>query len=379
MILEYIFWIFVGLIVYTLFLYPLLTLVLAVIINREVDKNDYIPVVSFIIAAYNEEECIADKIEQTLSLDYPADRLEIIVASDGSSDKTDEIVKSYADRGVKLCRVEGRKGKTHALNETVKTAIGEILVFSDATGKYNKQAVREMVANFHDPRIGCVAGRVAYNYGADATSEGFKGYQKCAVAIRRAETRFGSQTSVSGSIHAIRKKLYRTCPVAFSLDVIDAVHSVVQNHRVVYENNAVSLEESRQSMGEEFRARVRISVRAQSMIVYILRELILHRKWGYVFQMVSHKILRWMLWCWLIVAFCSNVLVLDQSSLYYWLFGFQCLLYTTALIGMLLGQMGLRIRGISSITLFFMANVAMACGALKAWGGKTMASWEPIR
>ncbi|UCD28283.1 MAG: glycosyltransferase family 2 protein, partial [Planctomycetota bacterium] len=264
--LETIFWIAAGLVVYTLVGYPLLTLILAIIVRKRVDKKSITPKVSFIIAAYNEEKVIAEKIHQTLKLDYPAEQLEIIVASDGSTDRTDEIVRSFADHGVKLYRAEGRKGKTNAQNGAVSVANGDIVIFSDSTGIYNRRAIHELVDNFNDPTIGCVTGRVAYSYGKDAASTGFKGYQKIAVAIRRAESSFGSQTSASGSIHAIRRQLYIPAKPAFSLDVIDPVHTTIQGYRTVYENQAVSLEESRTSLKDEFRSRVRISVRGIPLI-----------------------------------------------------------------------------------------------------------------
>ena len=363
--------------IYTLFVYPLIALILAAIVRKKVAKKSIVPTVSFIIAAYNEENSIAEKIEQTLNLDYPKDKLEVIVASDGSTDRTDEIVRSFADRGVKLNRVEGRKGKDNALNETAELATGEILIFSDATGIYNKQAIRELAANFSDPTVGCVTGRVAYRYGGDANSRGFRAYQRTAVAIRKAEMHFGSQTSVSGSIHAVRRSIFR--PATMSPDVTDALSSVIQGYRVVYESNAVSLEESRYSLKNEFRCRLRMGVRATSVIFYILAQLCRHRKFGYAAQMISHKILRWWLWCWLLVAFVTNLLLAPSSSFYMTLAVVQTLFYLTGLVGLLLAGLGLSVPVLSSIVFFVVGNVAMGVGAVKCLAGKRMGAWEPVR
>jgi cellulose synthase/poly-beta-1,6-N-acetylglucosamine synthase-like glycosyltransferase len=379
MIIEVTFWVCSFLILYVLIGYPILSLVLASIVRKKVDKKEIFPTVSFIIAAYNEEKDIACKLDQTLELDYPQDKLEIIVSSDGSTDNTDEIVKTYADKGVILNRVEGRRGKTHALNETVKKATGEILIFSDATGIYNKDAIKELVFNFNDAMVGCVAGRVTYCYGSDVTSSGFKGYQKIAVAIRQAESRFGSQTSVSGSIHALRRGLFMPSPTHLSPDVLDAIHTVVQGYRVVYENNATSQEESRTRLKDEFRARVRMGVRGLPVIPHILGLVFRHRKFGYAFQLISHKILRWTLWLWMLLTLISNVFLLGQNNLYNMMAILHGLFYLLALLGIIIGLKGRKVPGLSTLALFVLGTTAIGIGAFKAMGGKKMGAWEPGR
>lgn len=379
-VLEIVFWSSIGVIAYTLFGYPLLTLVLAAVVRKRVVKRPCTPKVSFVIAAYNEERAIAEKIEQTLSLDYPSDHLEIIVASDGSTDRTDEIVRSFEDRQIKLYRCEGRRGKAHTLNETVlNAASGEVIVFSDATGVFNRDAVRELAANFADPHVGCVTGRVAYRYGGDMASSGFKGYQRIAVAIRRAESAFGSQTSVSGSIHAIRRELYRPVESHLSHDVIDAVHTVEQGYRVVYENDAVSVEASRSRMRDEFRCRVRMAVRAAPMVPYVLGRLLRRGRIGYALQMISHKFMRWYLWVFLLAALVSNLTLVGQSKWYSILCGVQGLMYLAAVGGLLANRVGIRLSPVATLSMFVLGNTAMCVGAAKALLGKRMPTWEPVR
>jgi cellulose synthase/poly-beta-1,6-N-acetylglucosamine synthase-like glycosyltransferase len=378
-VIEIVFWTALALAFYAVAGYPVLSLILAALIGKKVDKKAVFPTISFIIAAYNEEKDIAGKLDQTLELDYPKDKLQIIVASDGSTDRTDEIVKSYAEKGVILNRVEGRKGKTHALNETVKKATGEILIFSDATGIYNKEAVKELIANFNDPSVGCAAGRVTYGYGRDANSAGFKRYQKIAVAIRQAESRFGSQTSVSGSIHALRRTLFVPSPIHLSPDVLDAVHTVIQGYRVVYENNATSREESRTQMKDEFRARVRMGVRGLPVIPHILGLVLKHHQYGYAFQLISHKILRWTLWLWLLIAMTTNPLLIDQGMLYAAIAVFQTIFYSLAVLGIIIGWRGKKVPGLSTLALFVMGNAALGFGMIKSLCGKKMGAWEPAR
>ena len=378
---ELLFWSSLAWIAYTLIVYPGLAVLLGVVASRlrPVRKGPVTPRVSVLISAYNEEAAIERKVRQTLALDYPAGLLEVIVASDGSTDRTDEIVQGLDDPRVTLYRAEGRLGKTAALNGAVTKATGEILIFSDATGEFNPGAIRALVSNFADDRVGCVAGRVAYRYGDDATSAGFSGYQRVAVAVRRAENGFGDQTSVSGSIHAVRRELFRPGRPGFSMDVIDALHTVVQGRRVVYEYDAVSLEDSRTRAQDEFRARVRISVRNASMAPYIVRELIGSRKLRYAFQMVSHKFMRWWLWLPLLVAFASNLALAGQSRGYLLLAALQVAFYGCAAAGLLLAPRGVAGRVAALAGFFLMGNAAMCVGTLRGLAGAQKPAWEPVR
>src|SRR5262249_4772967 len=149
---EVAFWTSLGVVTYALIIYPLIAGLLAIGFRLPATRSfDFMPHVSFLIAAYNEAAVIRTKIEQTLALDYPPDLREIIVASDGSTDGTDEIVRSFADRGVRLYRSSARLGKTHAVNGAVATAKGDIIIFSDATGVFGANAIRELVSHFSDP------------------------------------------------------------------------------------------------------------------------------------------------------------------------------------------------------------------------------------
>ncbi len=374
-----VFWVAAGLIAYSLVGYPLLTLLLAAVIRKNPNKGPITPKVSYIIAAYNEEKAIEEKLRKTLELDYPKELLEIIVASDGSTDRTDEIVRSFAEQGVKLHRSSGRMGKTATVNGAVLEATGDVVVFSDATGIYNKESLRELVANFNDPTVGCVAGRVAYRYTTDATSKGFKAYQRLVVGMRRAESLYGSQTSVSGSIHAIRRELYRPADPAFTTDLSDAVNTVAQGYRVIYEDRAASVEESRARGLDEFHARVRISIRAMTMLPYIVGQLVRNRRFGYLFQMFSHKFLRWWLWLLLIIVFVTNALLIRHSPMYVIPAIAQGLLYVSAAVGFLADRWGLRIPFVGQPYFFVLGNAAMCIGALKCLAGKRVPTWQPVR
>lgn len=374
-----IFWVSLGLIIYTLIGYPLIVLFWGLTYHKTIDKKPIVPSVSFIIAAYNEELVIEQKINQTLALDYPRDKLEIIVASDGSTDRTDEIVRKFQKQGVKLFRSEHQSGKTITLNGAVATAKGDIVIFSDATGFYNNEAIRELVANFNDLAIGCVTGRVVYSYGTDTVSKGFKFYQQLAVTIRRAESLFGSQTSASGSIHAIRRNLYIPGAPAFTPDLYNPVHAVIQGYRVIYENSAISLEESRNKMQDEFTARVRNSTLSYSMIPYIFRLLLKHRKFLYTFQMLSHKVMRWFLWLPMSVVLIINMFLIAQSPLYLIFACIQCFVYGIGLVGFAAEKLKIHVPKVAPITFFILGNIATAFGAFRCLTGNRITKWQTIR
>jgi len=379
---EIAFWIAAVWIAYVLVLYPGLTVVVGSMLQRvrKPIRGDETPRISFLISAYNEEKVIAHKLRLTLELDYPPDRIEVIVVSDACTDRTDEIVKELGDPRVRLHRVEGRVGKTAALNSAALTATGELLVFSDATGQYSHNALRALAARFADPSVGCVSGRVVYRYGHDVTSQGFRGYQKVAVAVRQAENSFGDQTSVSGSIHAVRRELFRPSAPAFSPDVLDAVHTVVHGRRVVYEAEAVSLEDSRSSSSQEFKARVRISVQNNAMAPYIARELVRSRRFFYLFQMVSHKLMRWWLWLPLSSALVSSLALATESAAFRAVAAAQLAFYAVAVAGLAREWSSRRFGAIAAVASFFvMGNVAMCVGTIQGLLGAERAAWEPQR
>ena len=195
LVLQIAFWVLVFCPIYSMVLYPLLMQLLSRVYRRRFKREPITPKVTQIIAAYNEEQALARKLENSLSLDYPKDCLEIIVASDGSTDRTDEIARSFADHGVKLVRVEGGEGKSAVLNEAVRQATGEIVAFSDATGLWDRDSVRAMAAHYADPRVGCVYGWVSYDYDDSMAAKGFSTYQRFVMALRRAEAAFATRSN----------------------------------------------------------------------------------------------------------------------------------------------------------------------------------------
>jgi cellulose synthase/poly-beta-1,6-N-acetylglucosamine synthase-like glycosyltransferase len=377
--LEIALWLLIAAAAYAVAGYPLLVLAFSKFWRNEYARRPITPPVSLIIAAFNEENSIAAKIENALETDYPREKLEILVASDASTDRTDEIVRGYASRGVKLFRAEGNLGKSAMLSQAIEQTRGEIVALSDATGMWTRDAVRRLVSHFADPRVGCVSGRVAYEYGGGAAAEGFGVYQRFVTALRRAEASFGAGFNAPGSIHAIRKAVYLPCPAALSMDVADPFHMAVQGLRTTYEDQAISWEKARTTVADEFRARLRIAVRSWSFLFYALRRLPVLRSPMYCFQLVSHKFLRYTLGPSLVLIFALSAALFSQHAIYRVLLVGQMAYWLATAAAYAASRNGRRIPGLSGLLFFNSANIAYMRGLLLYVMGRRVARWNPAR
>jgi cellulose synthase/poly-beta-1,6-N-acetylglucosamine synthase-like glycosyltransferase len=377
--LEIAFWALIGSAVYGLFVYPLLTLVISRFWQRRFLRQPIQPPVSLIISAFNEEAAIGSKLENSIALDYPKDRLEILVASDGSTDRTDDIVRGFAERGIRLLRCEGGMGKSAVLNLAAGAASGEILVFSDATGIWHRDAVANLVSHFADTRVGCVSGRVGYRYDTSPASRGFGVYQRYVLALRRAEAAFGSGFNASGSIHAVRRSVFRPGPPDTFMDMVDPLHAAMQGFRTTFAEDAISMEESRGRVADEFHARLRIALRSWRFFAYALPRLPIFRSPAYCVQVISHKFLRWLVGPSLPVILLLNVALLGHRPMYRFLLLGQVLYYGLTLLGLLLGRRGSRLPGLAALVFFNATNVAYLTSFLRYLRGERMRRWVPSR
>ena len=206
---EVMFWLSVAALVYTYAGYPLLLFLVSTLRPLTVLRGDYQPTLSFIITAYNEERDLAAKLDNTLALDYPRELIEVIVASDCSIDRTDDIVRKYGGQGVRLIRQPERLGKTTAQNAAVEQAHGEIILFSDATSHYKKDVVRKLMPSFADQTVGCVAGRLIYVDPSDSrVGRGARSYWSYETFLKRHESRACSLIGASGCLYAVRRSAY---------------------------------------------------------------------------------------------------------------------------------------------------------------------------
>ncbi len=292
------FWLSLVLLIYIYFGYPLFVALLATS-PRLVKKNpEHLPSVSIMIAAYNEAADIEATILNKLALDYPSDKLEILVVSDESEDGTDAIVERLADNSnysIRLVRQVPRQGKTSGLNMLVPEATGEILAFSDANSHWDTLALRKLTSNFADPEIGYVSGKMVYvNDDGSLVGDGCSAYMKYENWLREKETRIGSIVGVDGGIDAMRKSLYQPLRADQLPDFVQPLKVVEQGKRVVYEPEALLKEEALDDGASEFSMRVRVTLRAL-WALKDMSQLMSPVDFGlFAFQMISHKLLRYL-------------------------------------------------------------------------------------
>lgn len=377
---ELVLFISVAIVVYTYVGYPLVAYVLSRARPRPVRTATIAPRVSVIIAAYNEERDIAAKLENTLALDYEPEKLEIVVASDCSSDRTDDIVREYAARGVRLCRQSKRLGKTAAQNAAAAEARGEVLLFSDATTVYEQDALRKLVRNFADPTVGCATGHVVYvDRAATAVGRGARSYWGYEQFLKHCESRFNSLVGVHGCQYAVRRSAYRDLAHDMSSDFVIASEIHLQGLRSVYEPEAVSLEDTNVRVRDEFRSRVRMIEQTMSALYRYRRVLDPVRHGLYAFEMISHKVLRYVVPLCLVVAFAASALLASASPAYAVVFAAQAALYTAALGGWVAERAGLRLGPLAIPYYFVIANAASIVALAKFLRGEKHVVWEPIR
>lgn len=369
---------------YVYFGYPLLLGAVSFFHRRRAAFDEtYEPSVSVIIAAYDEESVIGEKIENSLRLEYPRDRSEIIVFSDASTDRTGEIVKGYADQGIKLLRIEGRKGKTHCQNEAVKIASGEIMVFSDANSMYEPDAIRKLVRRFADERVGCVSGELRYRGGGDAV-EGERIYWQYDQIIKQSESKLSSLVTTNGAIYAVRKSLYEPLLADVISDLVEPLKIVHKGYRVVYEPEAVAWETTAGDSKREFQRRVRIVARSVHSFLRdrsLLGLLNPVKHGAFSIQLWSHKVLRWFSGFFLLWIFVLNIPLLSQGPIYWATMTGQAAFYLLALWGLwseaVLKQQAPRSPHIAYY--FCLSCCAMLKGVYNGLRGRTLTTWQPGR
>lgn len=365
---------------YTYAGYPLLLAVASTLRPKRVRRDKFEPTVTIIITAYNEERALAAKLENTLALDYPRELLEIIVASDCSNDRTDEIVREFSAQGVRLCRQPERLGKTAAQNAAVEKARGEIIIFSDATSHYQPNVIATMMPNFADAAVGCVAGRLVYVDPADSrVGRGARSYWSYETFLKKHESRAGSLIGASGCLYAVRKSAYVPLYHEACSDFIIATKMVEQRLRAIYEPDAVCTEETNRRSDAEMKMRVRVIAQTFTDLWRHRAMLNPFRSGFYAVQLLSHKVMRYLVPFFLIALFAASAILAPASFAYRVLFAAQLFGYACALFAWLLEKVGIRSRLLALPQYFVLANVASLIACYQFIRGERYASWEPIR
>jgi cellulose synthase/poly-beta-1,6-N-acetylglucosamine synthase-like glycosyltransferase len=377
---EFLFWTACMTLVYVYALFPALIRLLASRFGTVVSEADLPLAVSIIVTAYNEEKGILAKLENLLALDYPSDLVNIIVASDASSDTTDQLVRNYGSDRVQLLRVEGRKGKTNCQNAAAAIAHGEILVFTDATTRLDALALRSLTRCFYAGDVGCVAGRLLYvSPTENATGRGGEAYWDYEIKLRMAESAFGSLVGVSGCLYAVRRTAYRPINPSLISDFVISMKMREQSLRTVLAANAICYEDTLTRGAHELSMRVRVAIRSINALVCERRFLNPWRYGLFAWQLWSHKLLRYaspFLW---IIALGTNVALAPNHPFYAGLLVCQSALILAGLMGLALQSRVEKLGMLSKPYYFLLTNLASFIAALRYARGERMVTWKPVR
>ncbi len=376
---EFLFW-FCSLVIFYIYIgYPLLLRVLPKLATTYTGAESTNQTkITVLIPAFNESSVIESTIRNKLEQNYPAELIQIIVISDESEDGTDDIVNalSLQDQRVQLLRQSPRQGKTSGLNLAMPHAAGDIIIFSDANSHYHTDAIKNLVDCFNDPDVGYATGKMVYvSSEGSIVGDGCSAYMKYENHMRALETQISSVVGVDGGIDAIRKELYQPMNADQLPDFVLPLKVVTQGKRVVYCEKALLNEESLSSSQTEFRMRVRVSLRAYWAMLD-MKHLFNPFQYGiFSLQLLSHKLLRYLAFIPLLLAFISNGLITGEGFFYSYSFVLQILFYGAATYVAL--NEGTQNRWLGFAHYFCLINIASAMAFIKFIKGEKIVLWKP--
>jgi len=388
----FIFWFSIAAIIYAYFGYPLALYGLSLLRKRPVQRDEHhLPSLSLIITVHNEQERVQRKIDNTLNLDYPWDRLEVIFASDASTDRTEEIITSYPQ--FKLVRSPARKGKEFAQKCAVDAAQGEILVFSDVATMLDRGGLRSMAANFADPSVGCVSSEDRFvDEQGQVSGEG--AYVRYEMFLRRLESRVCSVVGLSGSFFAARKEVCAHWAVDLQSDFNTLLNAVKMGLRGVSDPQTLGYYTNIADENKEFSRKVRTVLRGLSVLMRNLPVLNVSRYGLFAWELFSHKLCRWLVPFFLLLAFVANLFLVGESGLYLMLLVAQIFFYALAIfhtriqakmdqwLTKILGNATLRSKFSSLLKIpyyFFIVNAAILMAWIKYLKGERAVFWNPSK
>lgn len=375
---EFSFWLIAALIVYTYIGYPLLIRIVASF-YKEPDYPDLIdyPAISFILSAFNEEAVIEDKIRNCLEIDYPENKIEILVGSDGSTDRTNDILENINDQRVRTYLYTGRHGKSWVINNLVKDSTGDILIFSDANIIFSRNAVKKLVEPFQDELAGGVCGNLVMVSGnSDEIKTAEQSYWSLESRLKKMESRIKTTFGATGAIYAIRKSLFRELPIETPVvdDFIIPVFVMMQRYRVIYREQALAFEEITDDLFLEFKRRIRIGARNLNGIRFYSS--LLWPTSGFIsLGLWSHKILRWFVPFMLLAVFLLTIM-LSNNPFYMKILYVEGGFLLSAALGMILSFLNIRIKLLNYLAYLVTLNLALFLGFFKFIFGTQKPYWE---
>lgn len=362
---KIIFWSSLILIAYTYLIYPVLIYILSQFYKKPTRGKYLFPKVSVIISAYNEEVNIGNKIKTLLSLEYPENNIEFLIGSDGSTDKTDEIIKRYAR--IKFFRQENRQGKPNMLNLLVSKSGGDIIVFTDARQRLDSKAIQEIVKYFEDTKVGSVSGELHYEWEeGNKTASGLGLYWKYEKFIRKSESRMGSMLGATGALYAIKRNLFPKLPANLILDDVYIPMKIVeQGYRAVFDKRAKVYDKIFVDTSAEFLRKTR-TLAGNYQLFFYLRGLFNPFKGKIAWQFLSHKFLRLIVPFLLILLFISSI----KLPVFFWL---QIIFYILACLGIIFKKEN---KLFDVPHMFCIMNIAAIVGLYQILFNKIDSKWQ---
>ena len=377
---EYILFLSLFCSAYSYFVYPLILLLFQNNNHYNLDsehEDQNRPFLSLIITAYNEEKNIEQKILNTLEANYDPETMEIIVASDGSTDKTNELVSKYCDRGVSLLNVIDRKGKENAQLHAINQAKGEILIFSDVSTQVEPNALNRIASIFKNPNIGAVSSEDRFiTSSGEIAGEG--AYVKYEMWLRSLESKANSLVGLSGSFFACRKSVCKDWNISVPSDFNTAINCIKYKLIAITDPELLGYYPNIKDETKEYSRKVRTVLRGMAALSHNI-SLLNPIKYGFfAFQIFSHKLMRWLVPLFMLITLLSNIFLLGQHEMYDLLFLGQIGFYLLACIGYLSKKLRNNIV-IKLIYFFVQVNLATAQAILMFLGGKRITKWEPSK
>ena len=358
--------------------YPLCLVLIGYYTKKYQTDESFCPLISIIIPVYNEEKIIAQKIENSLLLEYPKGKLEIVVASDGSDDNTKRIVESYAGRGITFFEFQ-RAGKLATINRVVPKTSGEILVFTDANAMFVRDALRKMTRHFINDDVGVVTGIEKITASENYISKNEQSYWNYETRLKTLESEIYSTIGANGPIYAIRRELFPSIPSHLNLcdDMTISLSVIQRKKRIILEPEAIALENASLTLREEWYRKIRISTRAWQALLY-------HKKLLNPFispvalPLIFHKVFRWLTLLFMVFLLIGNLFV--SGSFYTYFLGVQIILHSISAIGIIFLWDGIKMPSvITFLSYFLFTNAAQVVGFYNSIFGKGKPHWQPIR
>lgn len=366
-------------------LYPLVIRLAALVVRYRSSGQKSSPSVSIVISAYNEENNIRDRVHNLLAQEYDLSKIEILIGSDCSGDATNAILQELQEQypgQVRVFLFDKRRGKAAVVNDLVEQTRHDIIIFTDANTEFTPPAVRQLVEDYADPKLGGVSGRIFFYESVQARRAGVEegNYFEYDSFIKQSEGACGILIGAFGGFFSIRKKLYRPIPLtrAVTDDLYISLGVLSAGYRLLYKPEAVAYEGSAHSIEQEYRRKVRYSA-TNFQTLTCFRDLLFNRNILLSYALWSHKVIRWFAPLLLLCILLLNILLAGHSIWLDSILGMQLMLYTAAALGYILSRFGIRVVLFSLPYYFVVTNIAVLVGFWKFLRGRHTIIWQPAR